>query len=198
VSRRIEQAEALLAALDWDTAHCRHVRDLALALFDQLAALHSLGRDDRDLLEAAALLHDIGWKISGAKHHKHSYRLIHENRRSLSDFPADQVELIANIARYHRKALPSPKHEPFAALSAADQQRVCQLAALLRVADGLDRPHRQAVQRLNCRVEGGMVRVTIQVRLDPDDHLTGGERKRDLFEEIFARQLEIRVEALTL
>src|SRR5438132_50161 len=121
MSARTEQAEALLAAFDWDVAHCRQVRDLALALFDQLQPLHQLGRDERDLLNAAALLHDIGWTISGSKHHKHSYRLIHESKRSLAGFTSQQVELIANVARYHRKALPALKHEAFATLAGNEQ-----------------------------------------------------------------------------
>jgi len=191
VNPRRAQAEALLTAFDWDVAHSRQVRDLAVQLFDQLTGLHNLGATHRDLLEAAALLHDIGWTVSHDKHHKHAYRLIHESQRRLAGFTAAEVGLIANIARYHRKALPALKHEPFAALTVADREIVRQLAALLRVADGLDRPHRQEVQHLTCEVAGAVVTLQLQVRYDPAAHRAGGDRKRDLFEQTYRCRLVV-------
>ncbi len=193
--RRI-QAEALLATFDWDLPHCRQVRDLALVLFDQLTELHKLGTNERDLLEAAALLHDIGWTVCHNKHHKHAYRLIQENRRRLADFTVPEVALIANVARYHRKALPALKHEPFAALAEADRDIVRKLAALLRVADGLDRPHRQDVQNVVCEVADAVVTLRLQVRSDPEAHQAGGERKCDLFEQVYRRRLVVTVASL--
>ena len=191
MSQRRIQAEVLLAAFDWDMPHGRQVRDLALMLFDQLSELHNLSATDRDLLEAAALLHDIGWTVSHDKHHKHAYRLIQENRRRLPDFTVPEVELIANVARYHRKALPALKHEAFAALTEADRVIVRKLAALLRVADGLDRPHRQEVRRFTCEVTGAVVTLQLQVRSDPEAHRAGGERKCNLFEQIYRCRLEV-------
>ena len=191
MSPRILKAEALLAAFDWDVAHCRQVRDLAVGLFDQLTALHNLGAPERDLLDAAALLHDIGWTVSHDKHHKHAYRLIRENQRRLAGFTAAEVELIANIARYHRKALPALRHEPFAALAVADREIVRKLAAILRVADGLDRPHRQSVQGLTCVVTEAVVTIRLQVRNVPEAYRAGGERKRDLFEQVFRQRLVV-------
>lgn len=178
---RVQQAEVLLAAFDWDVEHCRQVRDLAVMLFDQLQSLHRLTPAHRDLLEAAALLHDIGWTIGHAKHHKHSYQLIHESQRSLSAFTAHEVELIANVARYHRKALPALKHEPFAALTEADRQLVRQLAGILRIADGLDRPHRQAVQALQCEITPRQVSVGIYASAEAGDYIAGAQRKSALF-----------------
>lgn len=188
---RIRQAEVLLAAFDWDVDHCRQVRDLSISLFDQLQPLHQLDGDARDLLNAAALLHDIGWTVSHSKHHKHSYRLIHESTRGLSGFTLRQVELIANIARYHRKALPSLDHEPYAALSAAEREIVRHLAALLRLADGLDRPHLQQVRRVQVEITNGTVRLAIDVVADPAAHIDGAARKRELFESVSKRRLEI-------
>ena len=190
---RIAKAEALLAAFAWDVAHGRQVRELAVTLFDQLTALHNLATPERELLDAAALLHDIGWTVSHDKHHKHAYRLIRENQRRLPGFSESEIELIANIARYHRKALPALKHEPFAALAAPDREIVRKLAALLRVADGLDRPHRQEVQRVTCGVTDSAVTIWLQVRNNPAAHQAGGERKGDLFEQVFRQPL--RVEA---
>lgn len=196
MSQRIQNAEALLSAFDWDIAHCRQVRDLSLSLFDQLTSRHGLGADERDILNAAALLHDIGWTISGSKHHKHSYRLIHESQRSLAGFTPPEVELIANVARYHRKALPALKHEAFAALTNKDQDIVRRLAGILRVADGLDRPHLQMVRNLECRTERRQVIVRVHVPAEIEAHLEGGNRKRDLFESVFACVLELEGVAL--
>ncbi|MCG3147793.1 MAG: Guanosine-5'-triphosphate,3'-diphosphate pyrophosphatase [Verrucomicrobiae bacterium] len=193
---RIQQAEALLTAFDWDVAHCRQVRDLALTLFDQLQTLHGLGRDERDILNAAALLHDIGWTISGAKHHKHTYRLIHESKRSLTGFSPTQVELIANVARYHRKALPSLKHEPFAALASKDQEIVRALAGILRVADGLDRPHLQLVRKVECHIGTDRVHIHIHAQAEISAHIDGANRKRDLFESVFGCALAVEGIAL--
>ena len=191
MNSRRAQAEALVTAFGWDVAHGRQVRDLAVMLFDQLPGLHNFGANERDLLEAAALLHDIGWTVSHDKHHKHAYRLIRDSQRRLADFTASEVELIANIARYHRKALPALRHEPFAALAEADRKIVRQLAALLRVADGLDRPHRQEVRQLNCEVTGAVVTLQLQVQYDPEAHRAGGERKCDLFEQTYRCRLMV-------
>ena len=190
---RIRQAEALLAAFDWDVDHCRQVRDLAVSLFDQLQPVHQLDADARDILNAAALLHDIGWTVSHSKHHKHSYRLIHESTRSLSGFALPQVELVANVARYHRKALPSLDHEPYAALPEADREIVRHLAALLRLADGLDRPHLQQVRSLQVEVTNTVVSLALDVVADPASHIEGAARKRELFESVYTRRLELIV-----
>ena len=89
----------MLEELDYAVAHARHVRQLALELFDQLYPLHELGSDERDMLDAAALLHDIGWTVSDSKHHKHTFHLIRQHAERLDGFSPEQVELIANVAR---------------------------------------------------------------------------------------------------
>lgn len=190
---RIEPAEALLAAFDWDVEHCRQVRDLALMLFDQLAPLHKLDVDARDILEAAALLHDIGWTVAGKKHHKHSYRLIRENEAKLIGFTPAQVELIAQVARYHRKSPPSPRHEAFDGLSPDNQRVVQQLSAILRIADGLDRPHLQQVKQLTCEIATRHVVIGVRAVAEPVAHIAGGSRKRGLFEDVFGRPVEFSV-----
>jgi exopolyphosphatase/guanosine-5'-triphosphate,3'-diphosphate pyrophosphatase len=185
--------EAMLDAFDGDVAHCRQVRDLALMLFDQLTGLHKLETDERDILEAAALLHDIGWTIAGKKHHKHSYRLIRENEAKLVGFTPAQVELIANVARYHRKSPPSPHHEAYASLTLDEQRLVQRLAALLRLADGLDRPHLQQVKRLRCEVSSRQVLIRVEAVANAGAHIEGAARKRDLFETVFDRPVEFSI-----
>jgi exopolyphosphatase/guanosine-5'-triphosphate,3'-diphosphate pyrophosphatase len=187
---RVAAADALLVQFGWEPEHSRHVRDLAVGLFNELRPLHGFGDAERDLLEAAALLHDIGWTVTGQKHHKHAYRLIREHGDRLVGFTSREVELVANVARYHRKALPSPDHEAFASLPVSDQGIVTRLSALLRLADGLDRPHRQAVRIVRGAVAADRVTIALQVVTDPADHLNGAARKQDLFVAAFGRTIE--------
>ena len=189
----VAAAEALLEHIGWEVQHCRQVRDLAVSLFDQFQSLHQLSAEERDLLAAAALLHDIGWTVSRSKHHKHSYQLIRDNEAKLGDFTSRQVELIANVARYHRKALPSPKHEAYAGLSSGDQRIVQELAALLRLADGLDRPHLQSVKELRCEVTDRHARISVRSLIEPGLHIEGASRKRELFEVVYSLPVEFSV-----
>jgi exopolyphosphatase/guanosine-5'-triphosphate,3'-diphosphate pyrophosphatase len=126
--------------MDEDPAHSTQVAALALQLFDATADRHGLGDADRELLEAAALLANVGLYVSHSGHHKHSYYVI-RNSEHLTGFTDREVELIAQVARYHRKSAPRKKHPEFAVLSGEDQGRVRTLAGLLRVAVGLDRNH---------------------------------------------------------
>src|SRR4029453_10191595 len=105
---------------DWQQAHSEQVARLCVHLFDQLKPLHELGRRQRELIEYAALLHDIGFHIGRDKHHKHAmYLILHGD---LKEFSREEVRIIASIARYHRKSFPATKHKPFASLSAASQE----------------------------------------------------------------------------
>jgi exopolyphosphatase/guanosine-5'-triphosphate,3'-diphosphate pyrophosphatase len=191
MNNRVALADKWLGDLGWEAEHSRHVRDLALMLFDQLRPQHGLGEGYRDILEAAALLHDIGWTISGAKHHKLSYRMIRDNSEHLEGFDKREVKLIALTARYHRKSHPQLKHGPYAKLSISDQMIVNKLAAILRIADGLDRPHHQTVKRVNCRMQDGRVQVLVKAETGLSDCLAGAERKKALFEEVFGLPVDL-------
>ncbi|HEV3025468.1 MAG TPA: Ppx/GppA phosphatase family protein, partial [Pirellulales bacterium] len=138
--------ERFAAHCGCDLKHARQTARLAGLIFSQLLGKVDLAAADRPLLEAAARLQDVGYLINYEKHHKHSYHLILNSR--LSGFRPHELELIANIARYHRGKEPKKKHENFRRLSARDQQRVRQLAAILRLAGGLDRSNTQQVQAL--------------------------------------------------
>lgn len=187
---RVACAAALLGQFGWEVPHSVHVSRLAVELFDQLRSLHQLNGSTRDWLAAAALLHDIGWTVSGEKHHKHSADLIRAHEADLVGFTATEVELIANIARYHRKAAPKLEHGPFAALLPAERETVRRLAALLRLADGLDRPHLQAVTKLTCELTDRALVIRFQTRVDFEAHLDGARRKTDLLTEVFGRPVE--------
>jgi exopolyphosphatase/guanosine-5'-triphosphate,3'-diphosphate pyrophosphatase len=130
----------------FDEAHGMHVRRLAVSLFDQLRAEHGLGGSERRVLLAAALLHDIGSFISYKKHHKHSFYLI--SNSELPGLSEREILLAATVARYHRRAEPQSDHYPYQELSRAEQDAVRRLAGMLRLADALDRDHRQRVQRV--------------------------------------------------
>ncbi|HET8617624.1 MAG TPA: Ppx/GppA phosphatase family protein [Acidimicrobiales bacterium] len=157
----------LAAQMDEDTAHSAHVARLALDLFDATADRHGLGDDSREVLEAAALLANVGLFVSHAGHHKHSYYVI-RNSELLTGFTDREIELIAQVARYHRKSAPRRKHAEFAALDRDDQRRVRVLAGLLRVAVGLDRNHGARVSALSVR-SGDETLVVAAVPADGQD-----------------------------
>ena len=138
--------------------HLEQVERNAVMLFDAFAPLHNMGPYERELVSCAALLHDIGISISYKGHHKHSRRLI--VRADLPALTVREREIVANVARYHRKAEPSSKHKPFGVLPRESQDVVRRLAAILRVADGLDRAHENQVTGLFENVYG--VRLHIE------------------------------------
>ncbi|MGB4582010.1 MAG: Ppx/GppA phosphatase family protein [Coriobacteriia bacterium] len=161
-----------------DVAHAEQVCRLALQLFDELRELLGLADADRPLLEAAALLHDVGYHISYEQHHKHSYHLI--SHAALPGFGADERRIIAAVARYHSGSLPKTKHEAMQGLDTDDRRRVSRLAALLRTADGLDRSHGQRVSEVRASLRDGQVTLTISGRAPLDIEMYAGERKADL------------------
>jgi len=158
VSRR--GVDHLAAACDDDPGHSAHVAVLALQLFDATAPVHGLDETSREYLEAGALLANIGLSVSHAKHHKHSYYLIRNTDR-LVGLTDHEIEMIALVARYHRKSAPKQSHVEFAALTEADQRTVRVCAGLLRVAIGLDRGHDGKVARVSANI--GPKRVVVLV-----------------------------------
>ncbi len=163
----LEEGEILKAATalghkyQFHVGHAQQVRYLAELLFDQLQPLHQLSRESRMLLRVAATLHEIGGYINSSTHHKHSYYLI-SNSEVVGLHP-QQLELIANIARYHRKAFPNEqKHAHFQALSCADKGRVKKLAAILRIADALDHQHKSVVQGVKVNIREAAIEIDAQ------------------------------------
>jgi exopolyphosphatase / guanosine-5'-triphosphate,3'-diphosphate pyrophosphatase len=173
----------------WDEAHCRRVTTLALSLFDQTCALHELGPAERGLLEVAGLLHDVGYAVSHAAHHKHSLYLI--GNADLDGFTPRERALVANVARYHRKALPADRHGEYMALDDHDRTLVRRLAALLRLADGLDADHFQVVEAVTVVDRGDHLRLELRARDLPDLDMWAAERNGDLFELEFGRRVEL-------
>jgi putative phosphoesterase len=186
--RVLGAVRALALRCQYDAPHAEQVSALAMQLFDALQPLHHLGDSERRLLNFAGLLHDIGWSENGQQHHKLSLRIILES--PLLPFSTRERLLIGSVARYHRKALPSLKHDHFAALSPEDQLTVTVLAGLLRMADGLDSEHRGAVDGVMVTVATGVltVRCTGGTVLSEEER-AAALRKADLLSQVFAREV---------
>ncbi len=189
---RYETVMRIGRMFNFDEAHGRHVATLALVIYDALAPVHKLDDSARELLEAAALLHDIGYYISHASHHKHSQYLI-QNSEALG-FTNEEMAVIANVARYHRKSHPRNRHMAFAGLRPADQERVRYLAAILRVADGLDRTHKQLVETVRVRYDDRSIAFSIECASGstPTYELWSANRKKDLMESLFERAVTVK------
>ncbi len=175
------------AACGFEEKHARHVAELALQIFRQLQRAFRLPEEEAFILEAAALLHEVGNLINYEKHHLHSYHLIvHGNVRGLSP---KQRELVANVARYHRRAEPKKKHPAFARLTPEEQDTVRRLSAILRLADGLDRTHLQLIKNVRLRRRNRKLLISVAASRKPDVDLWGAEEKGKLLEKAFGVKL---------
>ena len=177
-----------------DRRHVEQVRLLALALFDRLRSAVQADPDERYLLEAASLLHDVGQVVSYRRHHHHSYQLIlHAERPS---FASRDRNLVALVSRYHRRKGPSKKHPEFAAIPPGDRAIVRRLAGLLRIADGLDRGHASAVARVTTRLTEDHLSIRIEPKAPGTDlslEAWGASRKADVLEKVLGRRVVISV-----
>lgn len=171
----------------FDESHALHVARLSLLLFDQLQAEHGLGERDRRILLAAAILHDIGQFVAYRKHHKHScYLILHAELPGLGE---GEVPFAALVARYHRRADPEDHHEIFRDLGPPDRERVRKLAALLRIADALDREHHQRVRDLRVRRDGSGTTLHLNSEGDLLLERWALRKKARLFESVFGGPL---------
>ena len=182
--------ERFAAGCGCDIKHSRQTARLAGLMFEQLAEELGLAADDRRLLEAAAHLQDVGYLINYEKHHKHSYHLILNSR--LPGFQPHELELIANIARYHRGKEPKKKHENFSRLSPKDQQRVRSLAAVLRFAGGLDRSNTQQVQTLEMTLGEDDAVLCVVSAEHPEVDLWAARRRAEPLEKALGRTLTLQ------
>ena len=182
--------ERLAAACSGELEHGRKVAALAGRIYEQLVEPLSLAPADRMLLECAARLQDVGYVINYDQHHKHSYHLIRNSR--LPGIRPHDLELIANVARYHRGAHPKRKHENLARISSEDQQRVQRMAAILRLAGGLDRSRSQQVRDVIVKAADDGVTLEVVADQEPQVDIWGAERRTELFERAFGIPVAIR------
>jgi exopolyphosphatase/guanosine-5'-triphosphate,3'-diphosphate pyrophosphatase len=187
---RVASAFSLGRKFRFHEDHARRTARFALRIFDRVGRREGLGREDRDLLEIAAVLHDVGLVISPIGHHKHSAHLIRESE--LAGVTPGEQELIAQVARYHRRGLPRTGHPEYAALPARDRRRVALLAGILRIADALDRDRTRPLEDCAPSVRGD--RMVLRLRGSGDRLLEvwAADRKKDLFEREFRLEVEVR------
>jgi exopolyphosphatase/guanosine-5'-triphosphate,3'-diphosphate pyrophosphatase len=192
--RRPAAAQGMEDRMEWirqfarkcqsNEAHNEHVADLALQIFDDLRDHYDMPIEARQMLQAGALLHDIGYLISHSQHHKHAYHLIMHG--DLPRFSAREVELIANVARYHRRAYPKKKHENYSRLDKEDRKLVRRLAGILRVA-----AHSQAVTGVRAVAERDRVNLLVGAAAAPQVELWDANRKAGLFQKAFKTSLHL-------
>lgn len=183
---RRRSVQALARAHPKVADHGKHVARLALQLFDQTGGLHGLGPKDRELLEFAAQLHDIGASVGFGKHHKHTYYLL--SHAELPGFDPEEIHEMAVLARYHRKSLPDEDHPETVGLAPKRLEALTSMASLLRIADGLDRSHRGRVRNLRVRHDGKETMIQLEADEDVELEIHAATRKHDLFAKTWGRE----------
>jgi exopolyphosphatase/guanosine-5'-triphosphate,3'-diphosphate pyrophosphatase len=178
---------ALAQRSDCDRRHARHVAHLASRIFDQTTRLHALPSTAKELLEHAAMLHEVGMHVSDRGYHKHSYYLIRHG--ALRGFTDDELAVIANVARYHRKSEPDDDHDNLAELTAAQRGDVEKLAAILRIAEALDRSHRQAVRDVAVRLNGN-VKFFVRARSKASVEIAAATKRARYFASLFEKKVQ--------
>jgi exopolyphosphatase / guanosine-5'-triphosphate,3'-diphosphate pyrophosphatase len=171
----------------YEEAHAHQVTMLAEKIFDRMAVAYKLSRHQRTLLSAATLLHDVGYHIAHESHHKHSLYLIKHSE--LTGFSEAERHVIANVARYHKGALPKERHADFGALNEQDQETVWRLGAILRVADALDKGYSGIVRDVRSTIEGSVIHIQLRSDFNCEKEIWAAEQKRDMFEQAFGCRL---------
>lgn len=190
-TRREQSVYELALRLRFDQVHAEHVAKLALQLFDATRPLHGRGDEERELLEFAAILHDIGYAISRSNHHKHALYIIQE--ADLQGFTPEDKSIVANVARYHRAGTPKPTHADFQRLRPKQKQLVLELAAFLRLANGLDRSHFRNITRLVPRLTDDAFLITLYTSADPSLDVWAATQGAELFGTVFNKPVIIEV-----
>ncbi len=188
VAGAVQSAQAIGEKYRFDTRHAGQVAAIALKLFDALRGVHRLSVRDRLLLHVAALLHEVGGFVSSRAHHKHSYYLI--SNSVIAGLRRDELGIVALVARYHRRSGPKSSHPEYMALPRDRRMIVNKLAALLRVADALDRGHEERVKDFTAEVAGQELIVTVPAA-EMILEQRALERKADLFEEAYGLKVRI-------
>jgi exopolyphosphatase/guanosine-5'-triphosphate,3'-diphosphate pyrophosphatase len=179
----VESARRLGKKYFFDEKHANTVAKLAIQIFDQTKVFHELDAEARLILEIAALLHDIGHYVNVYNHHKHTFYLIQSH--PLVGLTPLQMDMVANVARYHRKSPPKMQHKPYEDMSPKQRLTMSKLAAILRLADALDHEHASTVE--NVEVEYKRPRFLFRLRGKGDMLLEKWAllNKRDMFESVF-------------
>jgi exopolyphosphatase/guanosine-5'-triphosphate,3'-diphosphate pyrophosphatase len=171
--------------------HAQQVARLALSIFDQTRSVHGLSDKEREWLEFGALLHDVGVHISYERHHRHSYYLIKNG--DLRGFNPQEIEVIALLARYHRQATPKKSHEGYADLPGALRRTVKTLSAMVRLAEGLDRSHAQALSGVDVFPRGDDYLARLRAAGDAELELWAAHRHVAPLEDVLGKPIRFEV-----
>ena len=188
---RMRSVLSVARRYDYDARHAHHIARLAVQIFDETRAIHGMGNRERELLEYASLLHDIGYHIAHNNHHRHSLYLIKNSE--MPGFTGEETAIMATIARYHRGSTPlsrrakraTHEHEDFNLLLPGQQETVVGLAAILRIADGLDRSYSQKVSGLLLEVSGKKISLYVRSEDNCGLEIWAASRKAKWFEKAF-------------
>ncbi len=186
----LSAARSLGQKYQYDEEHAERVRELSVRLFDELKIEQRMTDTHRLYLEVAALLHDIGLFVGTRAHHKHSYYLISSSE--LFGLRKQELELIANIARYHRRAMPQRSHVPFISLDREERMIVSKLGAILRVANALDKDHVQKAVDLKISREGDQIVLMTHSVSDLAMGRLALASRSDFFTEVFGKKVILR------
>lgn len=190
----LESVYRVAKQCDYEAEHTNHVTNLALRIFDDLIELHQLSHQDRFFLLCASLLHDIGVHTDKSHaHHKNTLNVI--LRTPMLLFNQKERLIIGSIARYHRRALPSIKHDHYRALNPDDKNIVSILAGILRVADGLDYSHRQLINTVQTSYSKNKVKFLCSVGKSPvEKEINSAVKKSKLMELVFQRKITFKTQ----
>jgi exopolyphosphatase/guanosine-5'-triphosphate,3'-diphosphate pyrophosphatase len=173
----------------YEAEHSRQVGALAMTLFDETRNIHQLGDKEREWLDYASILHDIGNHISYRGHHRHSYYLIKNG--DLRGFEPEEIEIIALVARYHRRVTPKPEHDGVRELNKEHRRVVEVLSAFLRVAETLDRSRHGVIRALDARMRLGELRIKVQAAGDAELELWAANRQADVLGQTLGKRVQI-------
>jgi len=188
-SLRARAIQSLAKKFNYEEEHSLKVTELAIELFNQLSSFHDLGMPEKEMLQYAAILHDIGKFIHVSSHHKHGQYIIANS--NLSGFTTAELLIISNIVRYHRKAGPKNDHPNYQVLSPKDKKTVLILAGILRVADNLDRGHRNFVSHLFAKASDSKIEIEVFAKHEIEMEISSAMENADLLAEAFGRKIEI-------
>lgn len=190
MTKTLSSIPEMLEKYKADKEHSQQVKQYCEKLFDALqeSCLINFTLREKEYLLAASLLHDIGYFIEKKSHHKHSMKLIIEN--GLEGFDEKETRIIANIARYHRSSEPNAeKHKEYAELSLSEQELVLKLSSILRIADGMDKPHKNLILRISAAECKESIDFSIKtVGFKPN--LKMAQEKSELFENVFKKRVK--------
>jgi exopolyphosphatase/guanosine-5'-triphosphate,3'-diphosphate pyrophosphatase len=186
-SQIIASAVNLGRKFRFDETHSRHVANLCIILFDELGSIHGMNHRQRMMLETAAILHDIGAFIKASGHNKHGQYIVANSE--IFGLHHDELDIIANVIRYHRGDTPSNADVEYISLQRDERILALKMASILRVAEALDRGHSQKIKNLTVDRRVDTIALHTNWGYDISLELMGMEEKSGLFQDTFGYKI---------